>query len=124
VGVAGATGATGSGGFAASVPVVTVTANYTINASTDFLVLCNAAGKGITGVTITLPAAAGNTGRMFAVKRINAAAGSSDRCFLTPVGGATSPAPLDAPDAGSTNINSSFWAVSDGTTWWVISASP
>jgi len=101
-----------------------VTANYTINASTDFLILCNAAGTGGAGVTITLPAAASNTGRMFAVKRVNAAAGASDKCFLTPVGGATTPAPLDAPDAGATNINSTFWAVSDGTTWWIISASP
>ena len=105
-------------------PVTTVTANYTINASTDFLILCNAAGKGSTGVTITLPPVASNTGRMFVIKRINAAAGSSDKCFVTPVGGATSPAPLDAPDAGATNINSAFWVISDGTTWWTISAAP
>jgi hypothetical protein len=108
------------------VPTTTVTANYTINPTTDFVVLCNAAGTGPAGVTITLPAAASNTGHIFVIKRINPVVGasSSNRCFLTPVGGGTLTPAMDAPDAGLTNINSGFWVVSDGTNWWTITGSP
>jgi hypothetical protein len=107
------------------VPITTITANYPV-ALTDSVVLCNAAGTGASGVTVTLPSAAGNTGRVFRVKRINANNATSDRCFLTPVGttGGTATVTLDAPDATATNINSTLTVVSDGAKWWVIAAGP
>ena len=108
-------------------PTVTKTANYTIDPTTDFLVFCDAAGQG-TGVTITLPSAALNAGRMFFVKRINASSGGSpnERCFVTPVGttGGTTTLTLDQPDATATNINSGVMLISNGSKWWVISAAP
>jgi len=106
------------------VPVVTVTADYTIVPSTDFVILCNASGKGT--VTVTLPTVASNVGRMFVIKQVNALSGSSDHCRITPVGttSGTTTVILDAPDATSTNINSGFWVVSDGTKWWAIAATP
>jgi hypothetical protein len=124
-GTTGATGSTGSSGFVSSVPVTTITANYTIDPTTDFVILCNAAGK-VLGVTITLPAAASNVGRMFVVKRLNVSNAAQDRCFLTPVGtsGGTTTVTLDPPDVTATNVNSSFWVISDGTKWWAISAAP
>jgi hypothetical protein len=38
-----------------------VTANYLIT-GTEYIILCNAAGNGAPGVTITLPAVASNAG--------------------------------------------------------------
>ncbi len=104
---------------------MTITANYTI-AGTDYIVLCNAAGTGAPGVTITLPAAASNAGRIFSVKRINATNATQDRCFLTPVGttAGTTTVTLDSPDATATNINSAMTVLSDGTKWWVINSGP
>jgi hypothetical protein len=89
-------------------------------------VLCNGAGTGAPGVTVTLPSAAGNTGRIFRVKRINPTNAVQDRCFVTPVGtsGGTATITLDPPDATATNINSTLTVVSDGTKWWVIAAGP
>jgi hypothetical protein len=107
------------------VPITTITANYPV-ALTDSVVLCNAAGTGAAGVTVTLPSAVGNAGRIFRVKRINVNNATQDRCFLTPVGtpGGTTTVTLDAPDATATNINSTLTVVSDGTKWWVIAAGP
>jgi hypothetical protein len=110
-------------GFTTAVPLRTVTADYTIVPSTDFVVLCNAAGTGNTGVTVTLPAASGNTGRMFIVKRVNPKNASQDLCKLTPLMGSTGAnitQTLDPPDPTLTNINSGFWVISDGTSWWAI----
>jgi len=106
------------------VPVTTITANYTIVASTDFTILCNATGQGT--VTITLPSVASNVGRVFVVKQINALNGSTDHCVVTPVGtvGGTGSITLDAPSLTSTNTYSSFWFVSDGSKWWAVSAGP
>jgi hypothetical protein len=107
------------------VPTVTKVANYTIDPATDFMVFCNAASTGNTGVTITLPAAASNTGRMFSVKRINANNATQDRCFVTPVATAASNIMrLDAPDATSTNTNSGITLISDGTNWWILTTGP
>jgi hypothetical protein len=102
-----------------------VTANYAILA-TDYVVLCNAAGTGAAGVTITLPAVASNAGRIFRVKRINPNNATQDRCFITPVGttAGTTTVTLDAPDATATNINSAMTLMSDGAKWWVISSGP
>jgi hypothetical protein len=110
-------------GFTTAVPVRTVIVDYTIVPSTDFMVFCNAAGTGNTGVTVTLPAASGNAGRMFIVKRVNQKNATLDRCFLTPLMGSTGAnitVTMDPPDPTLTNINSGFWVVSDGTSWWAI----
>jgi hypothetical protein len=122
-GATGAAGSTGASGFLSTVPIVTVTANYTVNPSTDFMIFCNAAGTGSTGVTVTLPAAASNTGRMFMIKRTNPKNASQDLCKLTPLIsslGTNITVTLDPPDPTLTNINSGFWVVSDGTSWWAI----
>ena len=102
------------------------TANYTIDASTDFMIFCNAASTGAPGVTITLPSAASNAGRLFAIKRINANNATQDRCYVTPVGtpAGTTTVTLDAPDPTATNINSTLMLISDGTKWWVFTAGP
>jgi len=91
--------------------------------------MCDASGTGSAGKSISLPAAAGNTGRMYVVKQVNAqSAGSSDQCKVTPV--ALNPsAPngsiaLRTPDASSTNSISAVTLVSDGTKWWVVSTGP
>ena len=108
-------------------PFTTKTANYTINPATDFVVFCNATGVAL-GVTITLPSAALNPGRIFTVKRINDSSGGTpnERCFVGPVGTptGTTTVTLDAPGASLTNINSGMTLVSDGAKWWVVSAGP
>jgi hypothetical protein len=101
-----------------------VTADYTVDASSDFVILCNATGKGT--VTVTLPAVASSVGRMFSVKQINALTGSSDHCKVTPV--ATSATvvgtvTLDPPATG-TNSVSVYTFVSDGNKWWIIGGGP
>jgi hypothetical protein len=103
-----------------------VTANYSVNAATDFMVFCNAAGTGAPGVTVTLPSAASNAGRLFAIKRVNANNATQDRCYVTPVGtsGGTTIVTLDPPDPTATNINSTLMLISDGTKWWVFTAGP
>jgi hypothetical protein len=95
-------------GAAVSFPVTTVTGNTTLGNS-HFLVLVNA---GSSGVTITLPSAAGNTGRMYVIMKI---AGTAD---------------VTIQRSGSDNINggtsltiSSQWGkytlMSAGGTQWV-----
>jgi len=109
------------------VAFTTKTANYTIDPTTDVVVFCDATGVGA-GVTITLPSAAANTGRIFIVKRVNASSGGApnERCFVTPIGttGADITLTLDQPNATLTNINSGVMVMSNGTKWWVISAGP
>jgi hypothetical protein len=98
--------------------------NYNV-LSTDYLIFCDGTGTGTTFLTVTLPSASGNTGRIYTVKRINSGT-STDKCQVTPVGttaGSTTTV-LDAPNAGSTNSNSAITVVSDGTKWWTISAGP
>jgi hypothetical protein len=113
-----------------SVPVTSVSGGtgYFVTA-TDYLVLCDATGTGNAGKPISLPAAAGNTGRMYVIKQVNAqSAGSSDQCKVSPVAvNPTTPngfVALRAPDASSTNSISTVTLVSDGTRWWVLNTGP
>lgn len=107
-------------------PLTTVTTAGVYNVqTTDYLIWCNAAGIGGTPITITLPSAATNTGRSFAVKQVSpAGSGSNDQCKVTPVAttAGTTTVTLDPPNINATNIHSSITLVSDGTKWWVISA--
>ena len=103
----------------------TITTNYTI-VSADYVILCNAAGTGAPGVTVTLPAAGSFTGRSFVIKRTNPVVGatSNNKCYVTPLAPGGQTGSLDATDPTATNINSVFTVVSDGTNWWVIGAGP
>jgi Collagen triple helix repeat (20 copies) len=117
-GPTGATGATGAAGAGANLgSVTTVTANYTATPA-DYAILCNNGGGG--AKTITLPSAAGNTGQIFAIKRINNGSGNAFNCLVSGVNALEGPITLAQPGSGALN---GVVVVSDGTTWWVISNS-
>jgi hypothetical protein len=109
-GATGPTGATGATGPTSATQAITLqTGNYTI-LSTDYTILCNNPG-GISK-TMTLPAAASNTGKVFVIKRIGVSG-----CNVSGVSAADgNPFVLNAPLGGT----SAIMVQSDGTTWWVL----
>lgn len=119
-GPTGPTGPTGPGGYGTAAPIRTIAANYTV-AAADHTVFCNAAGGAI---TVTLPSAAANGGKIYVIKRVNAAgAGGGPFCTISPqIEGAT--LQLDAPNPTSTNNRSAAWVQSDGAVWRLIGAAP
>lgn len=90
--------------------VVTKTANFTATAA-ESVILCNA---GLGGFTITLPAAAGISGKEYEIKKIDATGN-----VVTVDGNAAETIdgdptfPLDTEDAA-------LWLVSDGANWQVL----
>ena len=112
-GPVGPTGPAGSGG--ATQPAITVTADYTLTDS-DYTVFCNNTG----GPTkhITLPSAAGRTGRVFFIKRVSGVTLNCDVIGLTAAEG--NPLGLGVPGGSA---NSGLIVQSDGTNWWIISNS-
>lgn len=114
-GATGATGATGPTGPAggATQAAITVTANYTAT-DTDYTVFCNNTG-GPT-VHITLPSAAGQAGRIYAIKRVSGVTLNCDVIGLTATEG--NPLGLGVPGGSA---NSGIIVQSDGANWWIIS---
>jgi hypothetical protein len=98
--------------------VNTVNGNYTLTTS-DYTVLCNNPGAGTTK-TMTLPSAAGNTGRIYVLKRINAAGtGACEASGVAVLDGGPI-VTLSAPSITSNSIT----VQSDGSNWWVIGKNP
>jgi hypothetical protein len=92
-------------------PIVTTSGSAYTAQLTDYTIFCD-----ITSFTptVTLPSAAGNPGRTFAIRRVGS---GNKECNVTPVQGGT--VALD---------NSSFTpraiqVQSDGMTWWIIAQS-
>lgn len=90
--------------------VVTVTGATTLTAGHD-VVLCNATSAAF---TVTLPAAASNTGRRYSIKKIDSSANA-----VTVDGNGS-----ETVDDSTTRVLSmqydSISIVSDGTEWWII----
>jgi hypothetical protein len=110
-GPAGATGAQGPAGSAASTsPTVVVNAGnspYTV-LGTDYTVFCDISSN---DRTVNLPtAAAGNTGRMYVVRRVGS---GNNECNVTGVSGGT--VVLDNGGARRSII-----VQSDGSTWQIL----
>jgi hypothetical protein len=97
-----------------SMSIITVTATYTATAS-DFTILCNPA-TGIT-LTVSLPAAASVTGRVYVIKKI--AANSTNPVLIDPNGAETiegSATPISMAIQYTSNM-----IQSNGTSWFVLS---
>ena len=94
-------------------PAITVTADYTLTPS-DYTVFCNNTG----GATkhVTLPAAAGNLGKVYVIKRICGVTNNCDVIGLTATEG--NPFGLGVPGGSA---NSSIIVQSDGSSWWIMS---
>ena len=117
-GPVGPTGATGAaGGFSSVAPVTTVQGNYPI-LSTDYLVLCNNPGNGTTK-TMTLPAAATNTGRIFVIKRLSTGTRVCDVSGVSASDGGPT-VTLAAPGL----VNNAITVQSDGTSWFITGNNP
>ena len=89
--------------------LVTKTGAYTI-VSNDDIVLCNAASASF---TVTLPAAADYTGKMFWIKKIDSTANT------VTVDGAGSETIDDGTTAVIRNQYEAINVISDGTEWWI-----
>ncbi len=110
-GPAGPQGPQGIPGSLSLYPIRSVTAAYTADPATDAIILADAtAGK----VVVTLPAAAGTSGRAFTVKRTN---GAGANVVVRPPGAET----VDGgPREVLNTVNEFVTVVSDGAGWWVI----
>ena len=91
-----------------SLPITTVTANYTVGAN-DYTVLCNNS----VSITITLPTAAGISGRIIVIKKLTATSTTIDGYGSETIDGATT--------VVSTTQWLSWMLQSNGTAWFVIS---
>ena len=89
--------------------IVTKTVNYTATAS-DYTIVCNNAG----GITITLPAAAGCSGRIYVIKKISAALNNVT----------IDPNASETIDGATTRILTtqyeSVMVQSNGTSWYIL----
>lgn len=90
--------------------LVTKTGNYTATA-TDYTIICNASGGSF---TITLPAAASHTDRVYNIKKIDSSANT-----IT-VDGNSSETIDDSTTAILTTQYESITIQSDGSEWWII----
>lgn len=91
---------------------VTKTASFTV-AATESHIVCNGAGS----ITVTLPAAASNVGRVIFIKTIAAQTVVSASSNVQPIGSATAGTAILAASAGA-------WAmlVSNGTNWIIMAS--
>ena len=90
-----------------SLPITTVTANYTVCAN-DYTVLCNNS----VSITITLPTAAGISGRIIVIKKLTATSTTIDGYGSETIDGATT--------VVSTTQWLSWMLQSNGTAWFVL----
>lgn len=91
---------------------VTKTASFTV-AATESHIVCNGAGS----ITVTLPAAASNVGRVIFIKTIAAQTVVSASSNVQPIGSATAGTAILAASAGA-------WAmlVCNGTNWIIMAS--
>ena len=101
-------GLTLTGGFKAN--LVTKTGNYTAT-SNDYTIICNATSGSF---TITLPAVASHTNRMYHIKKIDSSANT------VTVDGNGAETIDDATTAVLTTQYESITIQSDGSEWWII----
>jgi hypothetical protein len=87
---------------------VTTTGNAYTVLVTDHTIFCDVTS--FEPVTVTLPSAATNPGKIFVVRRVG---GGNNQCNVTPVSGGT-----QVLDNG--NATRAVQLQSDGTVWWVI----
>jgi hypothetical protein len=90
-----------------SLPITTVTANYTVGAN-DYTVLCNNS----VSITITLPTAVGINGRIIVIKKLTATSTTIDGYGSETIDGATT--------VVSTTQWLSWMLQSNGTAWFVL----
>ena len=102
------TGTVNTKGFIGN--LVTKTSGYTATA-TDYTILCNASGGAF---TITLPAAASHTGRIYHIKKIDSSANA------VTVDGNASETIDDGLTAVLTVQYESITIQSDGSEWWIL----
>ena len=121
-GPAGATGPQGpAGGASGPHNVRSLTGSATLNGLTelvpDEVVLCT---PGAAGLTLTLPAAASNTGQVITVKNVS----NSYTFVLTPIvatdGGPNLTVELAGTAANSPASGSVITTISNGTSWFVL----
>jgi hypothetical protein len=98
--------------------IITVTANYTVQAG-DYAIFCNNVAGGGTK-SITLPDPTANTGRVIVVKRVNNGSGAAFNCAVSGVNGQEGTQTLQQPSSGTL---SGVTVMSDGTAWWVVNNS-
>lgn len=91
-------------------PIATKTAAYTVSASTDYTVICNASGGAF---TLTLPDPTTNTGRVFVIVKADHSDNAVTFGSYTPKFSAGTTLP-------SVNFPKTITIQSDGTDWWVI----
>ena len=114
LGAAGATGATGATGTTNIFAIRTVTATATL-ANTDDYVLCSPAAN----TTLTLPAAAANTGRTMTIKRITTTAATCTVSGIAAIDATGGNQALAAPSAGPGSGNM-VTIISNGTFWFLV----
>jgi len=112
-GPAGPTGPTGPQGPAGPpgssiTPIVTTTTNAYTVLSTDHTIFCDVTN--FEPVTVTLPSAAANPGKIYVVRRVG---GGNNQCTVTSVQGG----PLALDNGGAPRA---VQVQSDGATWWII----
>jgi hypothetical protein len=93
-----------------TMPVTSKTAAYTVNANTDYTVICNTSGGAF---TLTLPNPATNTGRVFVVIK-------ADESINALTFGTYTPKFTASTNLPSINFAKTITLQSDGTDWWVI----
>jgi hypothetical protein len=111
-GTTGATGPTGASG--AVLDIRTVSSNVTLD-STDDYVLCSPSAN----TTVTLPAAASNTGHMITVKRITTTAATCSVSGIATIDATTGTQALSAPTSGGQSGNM-ISVVSNGSNWYLV----
>ncbi len=94
-----------------SLPVKTVTANYTPG-DNDYTILCNAQ---TTGFIITIPTAVGKTGRIYVIKKID------DQNTTIDINAASGETIEGDTNIGSHTGRFSLMIQSDGTSWHILS---
>jgi hypothetical protein len=109
-GPAGPTGATGQDAAGGPVSISIKTGNYSV-LSTDCFLAANCASN---SVTLTLPSAAANPGRIFYAKKID-----SNITFAMVIAGSGGDTIDGAASVSTTVQYSSFSIISNGSSWWL-----
>jgi hypothetical protein len=115
-GAQGATGAQGAAGASGtSLTIRTVTATATLVDGDDYI-LCNPTAA----TTLTLPAAANNSGHVITIKRINAGATGCSVTGISTADASGGTLALAAPANTGGVSGNMVGVISNGTTWYVV----